>query len=111
MNRSTLQPLLVLALGAGLGHFTAAGRLESLRIEAAAVDANPPSSQGDACATMKNGCAEKSSRTALLSMMTTGVVASSAGASQAGKKPNIVIIWGDDIGQSNISAYTMGMMG
>lgn len=27
------------------------------------------------------------------------------------KKPNIVIIWGDDIGQSNVSAYTMGMMG
>ena len=23
-------------------------------------------------------------------------------------KPNIVIIWGDDIGQSNISAYSMG---
>jgi arylsulfatase A-like enzyme len=27
------------------------------------------------------------------------------------KKPNIVIIWGDDIGQSNISAYSMGVMG
>ena len=27
------------------------------------------------------------------------------------KKPNIVIIWGDDIGQSNVSAYSKGMMG
>ncbi len=26
-------------------------------------------------------------------------------------KPNIIIIWGDDIGQSNISAYTHGFMG
>ena len=26
-------------------------------------------------------------------------------------KPNIVVIWGDDIGQSNISAYTHGLMG
>ncbi len=26
-------------------------------------------------------------------------------------KPNILVIWGDDIGQSNISAYTMGLMG
>ena len=29
----------------------------------------------------------------------------------AAKKPNIVIIWGDDIGQSNISAYSKGLMG
>ena len=29
----------------------------------------------------------------------------------AQKKPNILVIWGDDIGRSNISAYTMGMMG
>lgn len=27
------------------------------------------------------------------------------------KKPNIVIIWGDDIGQTNISAYSHGLMG
>ncbi|MCA0927065.1 arylsulfatase [Ruegeria profundi] len=27
------------------------------------------------------------------------------------QKPNILVIWGDDIGQSNISAYTFGMMG
>jgi arylsulfatase len=27
------------------------------------------------------------------------------------RKPNIVIIWGDDIGQSNISAYSHGVMG
>jgi arylsulfatase len=29
----------------------------------------------------------------------------------AADKPNILVIWGDDIGQSNISAYTMGLMG
>ncbi len=29
----------------------------------------------------------------------------------SGKKPNICIIWGDDIGQSNVSAYTLGLMG
>lgn len=29
----------------------------------------------------------------------------------AQKKPNIVIIWGDDIGWFNISAYNLGMMG
>ena len=29
----------------------------------------------------------------------------------AKRKPNILVIWGDDIGQFNISAYNMGMMG
>ena len=36
--------------------------------------------------------------------MATGAVAES-------KKPNIVIIWGDDIGQTNVSAYSKGVMG
>ncbi len=37
----------------------------------------------------------------------------SAAAEDSGKeaKPNILVIWGDDIGQSNISAYTMGLVG
>ena len=30
---------------------------------------------------------------------------------QAADRPNIVIIWGDDIGQSNLSVYTKGLMG
>lgn len=34
-----------------------------------------------------------------------------AGNVAAAEKPNILVIWGDDIGQSNISAYTNGMMG
>ncbi len=33
------------------------------------------------------------------------------GAAQAADKPNILIIWGDDIGPYNISAYNMGRMG
>jgi len=28
-----------------------------------------------------------------------------------GNKPNILVVWGDDIGQSNISTYTHGLMG
>ncbi len=34
-----------------------------------------------------------------------------AGAGVAQDKPNIVVIWGDDIGVDNISAYHRGMMG
>jgi hypothetical protein len=34
-----------------------------------------------------------------------------APAPNGGRKPNILVIFGDDIGQSNISAYTFGLMG
>ncbi len=33
------------------------------------------------------------------------------GSAGASKGPNILVIWGDDIGQSNISAYTHGLVG
>ena len=32
-------------------------------------------------------------------------------AANAADKPNILVVWGDDIGQTNISAYSKGMMG
>jgi arylsulfatase A-like enzyme len=34
-----------------------------------------------------------------------------ASAQTKGKKPNILVIWGDDIGVFNVGAYNMGMMG
>jgi arylsulfatase len=33
------------------------------------------------------------------------------GVAAAADKPNILVVWGDDIGQSNISAYSMGLVG
>src|SRR5438034_7469910 len=48
-----------------------------------------------------------------LSLLTAGAALFGplAPAQAADKKPNILVIWGDDIGQFNISAYNMGMMG
>jgi len=37
--------------------------------------------------------------------------AAPAAAQTAGRKPNILVIWGDDIGGFNISAYNQGVMG
>ena len=40
-----------------------------------------------------------------------GVCLFAGAAYGAEKKPNILVIWGDDIGQDNISAYHRGLMG
>jgi arylsulfatase A-like enzyme len=42
--------------------------------------------------------------------LVTGVQAQPA-ATASGKKPNILVIWGDDIGITNLSAYSNGLMG
>ena len=41
----------------------------------------------------------------------TAVLAVATTAWAQNEQPNILVIWGDDIGQSNISAYTMGVVG
>ena len=45
-----------------------------------------------------------------LSVVAIAAVAAAPALAQ-NKKPNILVIWGDDIGQFNISAYNRGMMG
>ena len=40
-----------------------------------------------------------------------GVLGGTAQAQTQTQKPNILVIWGDDIGGFNISAYNRGMMG
>jgi arylsulfatase len=42
---------------------------------------------------------------------TVGFLSTGAVANAQAKKPNIVVIWGDDIGQTNLSAYSKGLMG
>ena len=51
-----------------------------------------------------SGIIRKTGLTLLLAIM-------AASATAAGDKPNILVVWGDDIGQSNISTYTHGLMG
>ena len=48
---------------------------------------------------------------ALLTLVFVITSAGPAGAQTAGKPPNILVIWGDDIGYWNVSAYNQGMMG
>jgi arylsulfatase len=47
----------------------------------------------------------------LNSLLTVLLLTVAAGASAKTDKPNILVIWGDDIGWSNLSAYHRGMLG
>jgi arylsulfatase len=44
-------------------------------------------------------------------VLASGAVMSAAQPAKAQEKPNILVIWGDDIGWANISAYNLGIMG
>ncbi len=47
----------------------------------------------------------------LLAVLAVAVMLGAMSPLMASDKPNIVIIWGDDIGQTNVSAYSKGLMG
>jgi arylsulfatase A-like enzyme len=47
----------------------------------------------------------------LLTFFFVAAVTCAPAVAQQQQRPNIVVIWGDDIGQSNVSAYSRGMMG
>ena len=48
---------------------------------------------------------------AIFALLVFGLCLSAGTAYAKTKKPNIVVIWGDDIGRSNLSVFTKGMMG
>src|SRR5262249_34526493 len=100
-----LQMVAVLAAGALLGYGAASGHLNPFQQAGAA---GQPAQLGNgadqAC------CTEGVSKGQLLALEAHNEKVE-AKAAQAGKKPNILVIMGDDIGIPQISAYTMGLMG
>lgn len=113
---SKFQPLSVLAAGAVLGYFAAMGSPAL----PARVTASPLTSADVSTPKHEAACCDKFDRTLALadttSQSSTAAIAShnlsvAAVAQASGKKPNILVIWGDDIGISNISAYSDGLMG
>ena len=48
-----------------------------------------------------------------IAVLTLGLLVAAVSVASAAnpKQPNILVIWGDDIGQFNVSAYNLGMMG
>lgn len=111
MNRSWItRSLATAAIGAFVGYFAASAELQT-SIQGSTGDAvpvrnqvAPPQEPQEVC------CSGGLSRNDQVALANHNLIVAAA-AAQSGKKPNICIIWGDDIGQSNISAYTHGLMG
>lgn len=108
-----LQTVAVIAVGAWLGFCAAAGPAASVRAAAgipetvATQSANEKAPAG--CCALPAG--DRLAFADQIAQANAETLAQVEKATKAGKKPNIVIIWGDDVGQSNISAYSMGLMG
>ncbi|MDR3622928.1 MAG: arylsulfatase [Paludisphaera borealis] len=88
-NLTSLAPV---ALGALLGYVAATGNLGATprRADASAIKPETPARPSPAAP---------------------GGEPTAVHAASTGKKPNILVIFGDDIGQTNLSAYSMGVMG
>jgi arylsulfatase len=104
-KRTHLMAVAMMALGGLLGYATATGQFTVLwQCRAAAQPDEPGLTENSDL----NCCAEQTSRGLLLAQADDREARQPA---KNGKKPNILVIFGDDIGQSNISAYTHGLMG
>ena len=104
-----LQTLALLAIGSLLGYAAATidipGKADaSVTTDTVATSASPDQSAKEPCCASpldRGNCWRWRSATRPPPLQ----------AAQEGKKPNILVIFGDDIGQTNVSAYSMGLMG
>jgi arylsulfatase len=100
-SRTRLPIIAVLAAGALLGYLAGSRNLNPF---ARAGTAEQPGESGNRPAA---ACCDEVNKGQLLARADPRPAASRA----EGKKPNILVIFGDDIGQTNISAYSMGLVG
>lgn len=109
---SKFKTLVVMAAGAVMGYVAATGGTSSLSRATAAPAASATVKQTP---TQTACCDAKLDRTLALAdavaEANTLALAQVEKATKAGKKPNILIIWGDDIGYWNVSMNNQGMMG
>jgi arylsulfatase len=105
-RKSNLAVLIALAVGAAGGWAGASGKFEALlRAEPKAV----PSAPAGACGA--GSCADVDRAAVLAAMNAQNEQMLANRQPKDGKKPNILVIFGDDIGIPQISAYTQGLMG
>ncbi len=109
LNRSSLASVALVAAGAFLGWAAATGQLNLSSPAVASVESSSASNL--AGANLGQSCCEVALNPTEMAAINAHNQKVSANAQKDGKKPNICIIWGDDIGWNNPSAYHRGMMG
>ena len=99
-------------LSAAMGYLAASSHTEAPLNAAVATEQQGASSVQPTPSALKceGGCDDGLTRSDLVQLAKHNQFVS-AQAAQAGKKPNILVLWGDDIGVHNISAYNHGIMG
>ena len=101
--------LAVLAVGAAFGYLAATSKLNPFATtDATASPREAVIAKSAESPPAGSGCCEGINKAQLLAAHNKLVEVK---AQESGKKPNILIIWGDDIGQSNLSCYTRGLLG
>jgi arylsulfatase A-like enzyme len=105
-RKSNLPVLIALAVGTAGGWVVASGQFDSLL---KAEQKKTTAAVAESCS--EAGCCGNLDRAAAIAAINAHNENVSANLQKDGKKPNILVIFGDDIGQSNISAYTHGLMG
>jgi len=103
LKRSNLVPLALVGLGTILGWAAANGQLDFTRAAVASVETPASTSTPTSC--------DAGISPAGIAAITAHNQKVSANLQKDGKKPNILVLWGDDIGVHNISAYNHGIMG
>jgi arylsulfatase len=116
LKRTCLIAIPPTVIGALLGYVAAGGKPELTRqvSAAAATDRQVTLRPSEPSAewTRQAGCWSEGARKGqLIALAEAKPIASGAQTQNGGQKPNILVIFGDDVGQSNISAYTHGLMG
>jgi arylsulfatase len=105
----------LLAAGGLLGYLAAASPWRVSPMASAAPSRPRPALTAVKCTTSETAvpacCCAGADRTRLLVAAATPAASRTATVQEGGKKPNILIIWGDDIGWFNPSCYHGGVMG
>jgi arylsulfatase len=111
VKNAKIQMLVVLLAGATIGYAAASGKLNPFQ-RGEAAPPQGPSTGAKARETQSSEpacCSESTAKSRLLALADRNV-RTAANAQANGKKPNIVVIMGDDVGWFNIGAYHHGIM-